>query len=232
VFAFTIPTLFCPEKFKLAIIDYYKKHVCHLCGEFHSVRFYESRPRVFRYIYGKENEWDIVYRIECTSAQKAGKQRTLTILPHFLLPGCLVRADDVLTMGKDPSLNSDIDAATIFLQVGDTRTTQKHLDRFGVCLREFNQDLSGIVVGLGGYLPAHYPDKVDCLGNQLRWHSNLLEELVRLNQGLYGSYGLSPKILVFYFQFFVHEVYPCANNIQRTPKKTAISESRPPPDRD
>ena len=167
-------------------------------------------PRTFQYKFGNITEINFVYRIKCPAAKEAGKQYTLTILPHFLLPGCLVRADDVFAAGMDKELRKDVDDVCEQLKVLDERTSWKHLSRFDECLSDFNISLARIISELGTYLPYKKPEVNHSFETNIEWFKILAEKVITLRERSFGFENLSLFTISGIYGFFMNSAYPCA----------------------
>ncbi len=183
---------------------------CLLCGGNHPVYFHAKIKRTFKYDFDGVSEKNFVYRIKCLSAKENGSQYTLTILPHMLLPGCLVRADDVFTAGMNKDIREDIDKACDTMGVKDDRTAKKHLERFDFCFEDFNKRLAGVISQSGEKLPEIKP----CTGSpsdiNKTWFEKLAPITISIREKLFGFEGLSLEDIAYLYFFFVHPSYPCA----------------------
>ncbi len=182
-----------------------------LCGEIHPVHFHEKRERTFRYDFAGNSQKNKVYRIKCTTAQEAGNQYTLTILPHFLLPGCLVRADDVFSAGMDADIRRDIKRKGCdSLDVLEERTVRKHLSRFNACLTDFVISLAAIISEFGENLPDKKPEKCSLVEDNISWFKELTPRIISIRGKLFGFENLSIEDIAALFHFFIHPSYPAA----------------------
>ena len=169
-----------------------------------------TRERIFKYNSEEKSEKNFIHRIICHTAKKNGNQYTLTILPHFLLQGCLVRADDVFATGINKDLRKDINKICHILGVIDERTARKHLSRFDKCLNDFNIDLSGIISQSGTQLPDKKPEAVCSIDMNINWLENLFPCIIAIREKLFGYENLSLKDIAAMYFFFLHPAYPCA----------------------
>jgi len=189
-----------------------------LCGEIHPVHFHEKRDRTFRYNSAGNSQKNKVYRIKCTASKELGNQYTLTILPHFLLPGCLVRADDVFSAGMDEDIRKDIKVKGCQrLDVLEERTVRKHLSRFYACLTDFVISLAAIITEFGENLPDRKPEKGNLVEENISWFRELVLSIISIRERLYGFENLSVEDAAALFHFFIHPAYPavtCANSKQ------------------
>lgn len=140
---------------------------------------------------------------------KAKKQYTVTILPHFLLPGCLVRADDVYTMGSEDAIRSDITKMCETLGVVDERTARKHLARFYECCRAHCVRLSSALAVAGEDLPVIKPRESTEAELFLRWFRLLSKGIIKHREKYRGYENLSIADSAFLYMFFIHPAYPC-----------------------
>lgn len=168
-----------------------------------------TRKRTFKYNSEEKSEKNMVYRIICHTAKKNGNQYTLTILPHFLLPGCLVRADDVFVAGINKNLRKDISKVCDILGVIEERTSHKHLARFDDCLNSFNITLSSIISQHAGQLPDKKPEACS-IDMNINWLEKLSASIITIREKLFGYENLSLKNIAAMYCFFQDPVYPCA----------------------
>ncbi len=195
-----------------------------LCGEIHPVQFHQKRVGTFRHNSDKYNTvWDSeknsIYRIKCKAAKAAGDQYTLTILPHFLLPGCFVRADDVFESGIDKDTRGDIEKACTKMGVLDRRTARKHLSRFDACLSDFVIYFASTISEFGKNLPERKPCHGNSIEHNINWFRELASGIISIRERLYGFENLSEKEIADLLHLFVHPAYPaatCANTWQKT----------------
>lgn len=204
-----------------------------LCGNIHPVQFHQERIRTFRHNSDTSNtEWDSeknhVYRIKCKTAKEAGIQYTLTILPHFLLPGCLVRADDVFTTGIDKNIREDIEKACMNMGVLDQRTVRKHLSRFDACLADFVISLAAAFSEFGDNLPDRKPGSSTPAEGSIDWFRDLVPGIISIRERLYGFENLAEKDIAELFHFFVHPSYPAATCTSAGQKNFSIFLRSPP----
>lgn len=128
----------------------------------------------------------------CLPSKKAGTQYTLTILPHFLLPGCLVRADDVFTTGMDKNIREDIDKACKTMGVLDDRTVKKHLARFDFCLNDSINKFAGTISEFGKKLPEIKPAPLTTTADiNKNWFEKLAQIIVSIREELFGFEDIS-----------------------------------------
>lgn len=152
-----------------------------------------------------------MHRIICHNAKRNGTQYTLTILPHFLLPGCLVRADDVFTAGMDKEIRKDIDKSCETMGVKDDRTAQKHLHRFDSCLDDNVKRLAQIVSESGERLPEIKPGYGTLSDINTTWFDALGSSVISIREKLFGFENLSQQDIEGLSVFFDNSSYPCAS---------------------
>jgi hypothetical protein len=186
-----------------------------LCGQIHPVQFHQERERTFRYNSDKYNtEWNTeknnVLRIRCKTAKEAGNQYTITIIPHFLLSGCLVRADDVFNTGMNAAIRGDIEKACINMGVLDRRTARKHLSRFDACLTDFVISLAATISEFGENLPDRKPGESNHAEKNTSWFRELVSVIISIRERLFGFENLCEKDIAALFHFFIHHSYPAA----------------------
>ncbi len=139
-----------------------------------------------------------------------GSQYTLTILPHFLLPGCLVRADDVFTAGMNKDIREDIDKACDTMGVKDDRTALKHLYRFDSCLDNIIKLFAQIVSESGEKFPEVKPEFGTVTDINKIWFEELALSLLSIREKLLGFENLSQQDIAPPAVFFDNSSYPCA----------------------
>ena len=76
------------------------------------------------------NESILVVVIRCETARGAGKPYTTRLLPDFLIPGCVIRLDDLQEADKQRRAGARSDRLCTILGCLDDRTVGRHLKRY------------------------------------------------------------------------------------------------------
>lgn len=150
-----------------------------------------------------------MHRIICHFAKRNGTQYTLTILPHFLLPGCLVRADDVYTAGMDKDTREDTDKSCKAMNVIDDRTVEEHLRRFDSCLDDNIKRLAQIVSEAGERLPEIKPEDGTLSDINKIWFEALSSGIISIREKIFGYENISLQEIEGLSIFFDNSSYPC-----------------------
>ena len=134
----------------------------------------------------------------------------MTIIPHFLLPGCLVRADDVFTAGMNKDIREDIDKACEIMGVLDEKTARKHLYRFDSCLDDTVKRLAEIVSEFREKFPEVKPELGTVTDINKIWFEALASSVISIREKLFGFENLSQQNIVGLSIFYNNPSYPCA----------------------
>lgn len=78
----------------------------------------------------------------CETARAAGKRYTMRLLPDFLVPGCVIRLDQVEKAYEERHTGAGIDRLCAILGCLDDRTARRHLTRYGESLEAVNLKLA------------------------------------------------------------------------------------------
>ena len=200
---------YCPVKFIEIIKIFFRKNPCILCGLIHPVRIHQVRLRIFcRFNKDGKPECGLVVRIICGNAKKAGTQYTVTILPHFLLPGCQVRADNLYEAATNPEKRRHIDSVLTTIQADDERTGYKHLNRFTSCIKDSIKIMADYIIKLGGSLPEMMPVETDPPERtHILFHSYANAYISEITKLFGGTYPDRFQVMAS-ISFFIHKSYP------------------------
>lgn len=80
------------------------------------------------------NESILVVVIRCQNARAAGKAYTMRLLPEFLMPGCVIRLDDLEEAYEAKRVGATNERLCTILGCLDDRTVRRHLKRYGDAL--------------------------------------------------------------------------------------------------
>lgn len=118
------------QDFRTASIERFKLQSCILCGEIHPLQIHSYPKRCWRNPVSLKNERIRIITIICEKSKEAGNQYTKRLLPDFLLPGKVIRADLTLKSVEEARDPLNAERASSILGCIDLRTARKYL-RYG-----------------------------------------------------------------------------------------------------
>ena len=101
-----------------------------MCREVHPLRIHAYVQRQVRNRIRGKNDTILVVVIWCENARAANKPYTRRLLPEFLIPGCVIRLDDVQEAYEARRMGARADRLCTVLGCLDDRTVRRHLNRY------------------------------------------------------------------------------------------------------
>lgn len=105
-----------------------------MCGELHPLRIHGYPLRRVRNRDRQENDSIRVVVIRCEHSRAAGTRYTMRLLPEFLVPGCVIRLDDLEEAYEAKRVGATTERLCAILGCLDDRTVRRHLQRYGEAL--------------------------------------------------------------------------------------------------
>jgi hypothetical protein len=168
-------------------LEEFSINLCSLCNTIHPLIINSYPSRFYRNPETCTNDRIKVIQILCPKAKELGKTYTKRLLPDFLIPYGVIRADKVVEATKDED-NINIEQICLILGCVDFRTGRKYLGRFSNTVSVISITLSQ---KLSEYpkenlIPSFHPE-----ASPLSYTHLLIERFRELQDYIYGSRSLS-----------------------------------------
>lgn len=189
-----------------------------LCGEIHSLKIHSYPQRCWRDPTSGKNEKIRIITILCEKAKEAGNQYTKRLLPDFLLPGKVIRADMALKSVEEAGEPLNPEKACLILGCLDLRTARKYLKYVSLAIKRACVFLAERLSHFSGDLfsSRFTPDEL-----LLPFFRKLVDKFNRLQVYINGSRGYNLQCRDFSL------LGPHWVEIKPT---TCVSDPAPPPD--
>lgn len=170
-------------------------NICNLCNTIHPLIINSYPSRCFRNPETCTNDRIKVIQIYCPKAKDQGKTYTKRLLPDFLVPYGVIRADKVIEATKDEE-NINIEQICQILGCVDFRTARKYFKRF-------SNTVSVISIALAEKLSEYPKENLIPSFNPelspLSYTHLLIEKFKDLQGYIYGSRSLSQIYTLCWF---------------------------------